>query len=95
MARPIRVAAIIKVTENCNYNCDFCFYAKKHYDWKKTMTIDMCKDIIRKTSDYNYANGVKKSNIIFHGGELDLGQVFRHIFSTNLYIFSSFAWELL
>ena len=69
MAKPIRVAAIIKVTENCNYNCDFCFYAKKHYDWKKTMTIDMCKDIIRKTSDYNYANGVKKSNIIFHGGE--------------------------
>lgn len=69
MAKPIRVAAIIKVTENCNYNCDFCFYAKKHYDWKKTMTIDMCKVIIRKTSDYNYANGVKKSNIIFHGGE--------------------------
>lgn len=59
MAKPIRVAAIIKVTENCNYNCDFCFYAKKHYDWKKTMTIDMCKVIIRKTSDYNYANGVK------------------------------------
>lgn len=69
MAKPIRVAAIIKVTENCNYNCDFCFYAKKHYDKAKNMTIDMCKRIIRKTSDYNYSNGIKKSNIIFHGGE--------------------------
>lgn len=69
MGRPIRVAAIIKVTENCNYNCDFCFYAKKNYDSSKTMTLDLCKKIIRKTSDYNYSNCVKNSSIIFHGGE--------------------------
>lgn len=69
MRKPIRVAAIVKVTENCNYNCDFCFYAKKNYDSSKTMTLEMCKEIIRKTSDYNYSNGVKNSNIIFHGGE--------------------------
>lgn len=67
--KPIRVAAIIKVTENCNYNCDFCYYAKKNYDVSKSMTLDLCKKIIRKTSDYNYLNGVKNSNIIFHGGE--------------------------
>ena len=48
MKKPIRVAAIIKVTENCNYNCDFCFYAKKNYDCNKNLSIDLCKDIIRK-----------------------------------------------
>lgn len=35
MEKPIRVSAIIKVTENCNYDCDFCYYAKNNYDSKK------------------------------------------------------------
>ena len=69
MEKPIRVSAIIKVTENCNYDCDFCYYAKNNYDSKKNLSINLCKEIIRKTSDYNYLNGVKNTNIIFHGGE--------------------------
>lgn len=69
MQNPKKVTAIVKVTENCNYNCRFCYYAYNKNSIHKNMSIDMCKDIIRKVVEYNISNNYYICSIIFHGGE--------------------------
>lgn len=69
MEKPKKVTAILKVTENCNYNCDFCYYAHKQYEKNKNMNITLCKEIIDKCVKYNISNNYYNCSIIFHGGE--------------------------
>lgn len=69
MIKPKKITAILKVTENCNYNCEFCYYAKKEYELQKNMDINLCKYIIDKCALYNYKNNYMTCSIIFHGGE--------------------------
>lgn len=69
MKKPKKVTAILKLSENCNYNCEFCYYANKNHDPKKNMPIDLCKKIIKKCVLYNLSNNYRKCSLIFHGGE--------------------------
>lgn len=69
MEKPKKVTAILKVTENCNYNCEFCYYAHKKYEKQKNMDILLCKEIIKKCVNYNLDNDYHICSLIFHGGE--------------------------
>lgn len=62
------IVPIIKVTDSCNFNCNFCYYAQRslHSD---LMPLDLCKRIIRETYEYNIRNNNTKMRVIFHGGE--------------------------
>lgn len=59
---------IIKVTDTCNFSCSFCHYAQKAMGGK-LMTVDMCKNIIRQTFEYNIRQHNTSMCVIFHGGE--------------------------
>lgn len=69
MEKPKKVTAILKVTENCNYNCEFCYYAHKKYEKQKNMDTNLCKEIIEKCVKYNLSNDYNICSLIFHGGE--------------------------
>lgn len=62
------VIPIIKVTDSCNFNCDFCYYAQRNLH-SDLMSLDLCKKIIRETFEYNVRNNNTIMRIIFHGGE--------------------------
>ena len=59
---------IIKVTDSCNFNCEFCYYAQKKTK-SRLMTEVECKNIIRLCFEYNVKQHNKRMRIIFHGGE--------------------------
>lgn len=65
MSYPISI--IIKVTEDCNYRCDFCVYTR--YLSKKRMTRELCEKTILKAACHNEMAGYNGLHIIFHGGE--------------------------
>lgn len=62
------IIPIIKVTDSCNFNCNFCYYAQRNLH-SDLMTLDLCKKIIRETFEYNVRNNNSIMRIIFHGGE--------------------------
>lgn len=62
------IIPIIKVTDSCNFNCEFCYYSQKKLH-SELMTLELCKKIIKETFEYNAKMGNKRMRIIFHGGE--------------------------
>lgn len=64
------ITPIIKVTDYCNYNCQFCYYAqKKKQLTNRIMPISFAKDIISSVVDINISKENYVNHIIFHGGE--------------------------
>lgn len=68
MIRQSFIIPIIKVTDSCNYSCDFCYYAQRKLH-SPLMSRELCKKIIRECFLYNLKQGNNKMRIIFHGGE--------------------------
>lgn len=62
------VVPIIKVTDSCNFTCEYCHYAQKHLS-SRLMTKEECFEIIQRCFEYNIRNHNKKMRVIFHGGE--------------------------
>ena len=68
MGLPKHINPIIKLTERCNYNCAFCRYAiHKQYD--SGISEQLAQKMIEECVTYNRSNGIKNTNVIFHGGE--------------------------
>lgn len=66
------VAPLIKITDSCNFNCQFCYYAQKQNNdnmSKKIMPIELLKKIIFEICEINTENGNNICHLIFHGGE--------------------------
>ena len=68
MIRQSFIIPIIKVTDSCNYACDFCYYAQRHLNGE-LMSTDLCKKIIHDCFVYNVEQGNYRMRVIFHGGE--------------------------
>lgn len=68
MYYPDHINPIVKLTEACNYHCDFCRYANHRQKDNGIGTSAVCS-FIRQCAEYNLSNGIKNMNIIFHGGE--------------------------
>ena len=66
---PESIAPIIKVVENCNYNCGFCRYANHPPTGDSIMSLELCKKLLYEVCAYNYEHGRKYAQFIFHGGE--------------------------
>lgn len=66
---PECITPIIKVVENCNYNCAFCRYANHPPTGDSIMSLELCKKLIYETCAYNYEHEKKFTQFIFHGGE--------------------------
>ena len=62
------IIPIIKVTDSCNFSCQYCHYAQKHLN-SRLMTAAECKHIIKQCFDYNVRNHNTCMRVIFHGGE--------------------------
>ena len=62
------IIPIIKVTDSCNFRCNYCYYAQRHAN-SRLMTIDEAKHIIKSCFDYNIGFNNNRMRIIFHGGE--------------------------
>lgn len=65
---PHHINPIIKLTEECNYQCVFCRYAN-HRKKDNGISIQAVCSIIQQCTEYNQSKGVQNMNIIFHGGE--------------------------
>lgn len=66
------VSPLIKVTDSCNFNCQFCYYAQKQFNnnmSRKIMPIELLKKIIREICELNIKNKNNICHVIFHGGE--------------------------
>ena len=66
------ISPLIKITDTCNFNCKFCYYAQKQSNQdmsKKIMPLELTKKIIKETCEYNLKNGNNQIHLIFHGGE--------------------------
>ena len=64
------ITPIIKITDYCNYNCQFCYYAqKKKKLTNRIMPINLTKKIIKSVVDINVSKNKRKTHLIFHGGE--------------------------
>lgn len=66
------VSPLIKVTDSCNFNCQFCYYAQKQFNdgmSKKIMPIELLKKIIKEICELNIKNNNNICHVIFHGGE--------------------------
>lgn len=61
------ITPILKVTENCNFSCDFCRYHLN--ERKRVMDFETYKAVVGKACDYNMSHGWKHLNVIYHGGE--------------------------
>ena len=59
---------MIKLTEKCNYNCNFCRYAN-HRRNDHGISEEIVNKIINESINFNINNGVNKINVVFHGGE--------------------------
>lgn len=68
MTLPKRINPIIKLTEQCNYNCYFCRYANHRQNDNGTPE-HIIKKMLTECIEYNKANGACNMNVIFHGGE--------------------------
>lgn len=68
MSLPVRINPIIKLTERCNYTCEFCRYAT-HRQTDSGISEDLVIKMIRECIGYNKMNGNRNMNVIFHGGE--------------------------
>ena len=62
------VTSILKLTESCNYSCDFCRYAN-HRKVDDGMSLELIEKSLFETVNYNKKNGNLSNQIIFHGGE--------------------------
>ena len=67
------VEAVIKVTERCNINCDYCYVYHKGNDDFLARPAIMKRPVFTRIADF-LANGVrdvraKRLSVIFHGGE--------------------------
>ncbi len=60
---------IIKLTEHCNYICEFCRYANHPPEGSAVMEPSLCKQILRETALFNAEKGRRSETVIFHGGE--------------------------
>lgn len=61
------ITPIIKVTENCNFTCEFCRYHTN--ERRSIMGIETYKTIVEKACEYNISHGWNHLNVIYHGGE--------------------------
>ena len=61
------ITPIIKVTENCNFSCEFCRYHTN--ERKSIMDIETYETIVEKACEYNISHGWNHLNVIYHGGE--------------------------
>ena len=68
MSFPDKINPIIKLTEVCNYSCDFCRYSN-HRQIDEGMPEDLIIKIVSECISYNLIHGYNKINVIFHGGE--------------------------
>lgn len=68
MLLPVRINPIIKLTERCNYSCEFCRYAN-HRQSDSGISENLVIKFIRECISYNKMNDNANMNIIFHGGE--------------------------
>ncbi|MEG2460467.1 MAG: radical SAM protein [Clostridia bacterium] len=73
--KPRKLSAIIKITESCNYNCEFCFYAKNNCSQNKIIDFSLLKNIMLETVKYNVNNNIPRVTFIFHGGEPLLAEI--------------------
>ena len=63
-----KLGLIIKLTEKCNYSCNFCRYANSK-DEKLVFTSENLKRIIFMSVQWNLNKNNKNISLIFHGGE--------------------------
>ena len=68
MYLPSHINPIIKLTEKCNYACEFCRYSN-HRQSDKGIPEHLIIKMITECYDYNKKNGIKNMNVILHGGE--------------------------
>ncbi len=68
MNLPQYITPILKLTENCNYQCHFCRYASQVSE-VNIMEVEMAKRYIKKVMEYNIENCHSVTKITFHGGE--------------------------
>lgn len=62
------IIPIIKVTDSCNFSCEYCFYSQRKLA-SRLMKEDECKKIIKDCFEYNVNNHNERMRVIFHGGE--------------------------
>lgn len=62
------IIPILKVTDSCNFTCEFCYYAQRNAS-SRLMTLEEAKEIIKNCFDYNVRNKNLGMRVIFHGGE--------------------------
>lgn len=64
---------VLKVTNRCNFGCDYCYYRKKADRSYTDRPPDMSRDIIRKfgrsLGEYVQEVGITRVGVDFHGGE--------------------------
>lgn len=62
---------IIKLTNICNLNCDYCYLKETLHDryYPDFMPTTILEKVIFKTIDFNFQKGNKEVNVCFHGGE--------------------------
>ena len=64
------ITPIIKLTDACNFSCDFCYYSQKALKLKnKILPLELLKKIIEEVVDINLRKNKKLCHLIFHGGE--------------------------
>ena len=68
MKQTSKLSLILKLTENCNYSCDFCRYANSK-DEKLVFTLENLKKTIFMCTQWNLKNNNKNISFTFHGGE--------------------------
>lgn len=73
MYLPKSISPIIKVSESCNYSCEFCHYAQNKQD--TFMDLTLCREIMEKAIIYNKEAKNRNIQFIFHGGEPTLCQI--------------------
>ncbi len=61
------ITPIIKLTESCNFSCDFCRYANSTES--NLMDINLCKNVIWEICKFNMLQHYNSIHLIFHGGE--------------------------
>ena len=66
------ISPLIKITDTCNFNCHFCYYAQKQSNIdmsKKIMPFKLLEKVIYELCELNLKNDNNICHLIFHGGE--------------------------